>query len=228
MAIDKSVLMGFPWQDPGLLQMHNDYLIEAANCHPQRLIPFCQVILSKGADAELEIDRCTRKGAKGVGELILDYKNTAVGRHDGLQPIAKILKNKSIPVLIHVNTTNGRDHSGKGKPEWEKVSRIIASHPDLDIILAHWGGGLMFFELMPEIAKLNQRVYYDTAATPFFYNPQIYSIAARIIGSDRILFGTDLPLIRAEKQVQDIKSENLSPQVEKAILGENAKKLLHL
>nr|HID59164.1 amidohydrolase [Desulfobacterales bacterium] len=227
-GIEKSVLLGFPWLDHGLVKMHNDYLLEEGRLCRDRVIPFCQARLSQGSKAAAEIERCVKKGARGVGELSLENNSRRDTQKAGLSTIAEVLKEYSLPVLIHVSAVVGRLHSGKGNTDLDQVSQIIAAHPELDIILAHWGGGLIFFELVPEIAAMSKHVYYDTAATSYFYLPQIYPVSIQIVGSDRILFGTDAPLVRPERQIEDVRSMGLGPEVEKAILGENAMKLLRI
>jgi predicted TIM-barrel fold metal-dependent hydrolase len=96
------------------------------------------------------------------------------------------------------------------------------------VILAHWGGGFFFYELMPEVARAAQRVYYDTAASPFLYRPQVYSLAVQIVGPGRILWGSDFPLISPARYFRELDSTRLSSSVQDQILGENARQLLGL
>jgi hypothetical protein len=94
------------------------------------------------------------------------------------------------------------------------------------LILAHWGGGFFFYELMPEVARAAQRVFYDTAASPFLYRPQIYALAIKIIGPGRILFGSDYPLISPARYFAELKRCRLSGHVQAKIKGLNARRLL--
>jgi predicted TIM-barrel fold metal-dependent hydrolase len=43
---------------------------------------------------------------------------------------------------------------------------FISSFREVTVILAHFGGGLMFYELMPEVKDVLTNTYYDTAAAP--------------------------------------------------------------
>ena len=101
-------------------------------------------------------------------------------------------------------------------------------HPDLKLVCAHWGGGLPFYALMPEAKKAMANVYFDTAATPFLYDSQIYHHIAQIVGIDKILFGTDYPLMPQSRVINEIKSLNLPEDMEQSILSGNALKLLGL
>ncbi|NWF56902.1 MAG: amidohydrolase family protein [Syntrophaceae bacterium] len=79
---------------------------------------------------------------------------------------------------------------------------------------------------MPEVARAAQRVYYDTAASPFLYRPQIYSLAARIVGPGRILWGSDFPLLSPKRYFRELAEAGLSSRARDQVLGENARKLL--
>jgi uncharacterized protein len=94
------------------------------------------------------------------------------------------------------------------------------------VILAHFGGGLAFYELMPEVSHILSNTYYDTAAAPFLYAPQIYRALIAIRGSSKILFGSDWPLLDPVKVADHIKSANLDQNDIENILHANAERLL--
>jgi predicted TIM-barrel fold metal-dependent hydrolase len=97
----------------------------------------------------------------------------------------------------------------------------------LKLVCAHWGGGLPFYGLMPEVARSLSNVFFDTAATVFLYKPEIFEQVSRIIGSDKILFGTDYPLLGQNRVLAQVQSARL-PEIDKAkILGDNARKMLY-
>jgi hypothetical protein len=98
--------------------------------------------------------------------------------------------------------------------------------PNLKLVCAHWGGGLPFYALMPEVAKALANVFFDTAATLFLYQPQIFQQVSNIIGSDKILFGSDYPLISPKRIIAQIESVDLTEEDRSKILGGNALKLL--
>jgi predicted TIM-barrel fold metal-dependent hydrolase len=79
---------------------------------------------------------------------------------------------------------------------------------------------------MPEVAKSLANVFFDTAATVFLYEPEIFQQVGCIIGSDRILFGTDYPLMRQNRVISQVQAARLSEKDKAGILGTNARKLL--
>ena len=93
------------------------------------------------------------------------------------------------------------------------------------IICAHWGGGLPFYALMPEVPEVIKNVYFDTAVSPFLYRPQVVRTGVDLIGSDRILFGTDFPLIQPKRLLRYVDEAALEQPTHDAILGGNAARL---
>jgi hypothetical protein len=81
---------------------------------------------------------------------------------------------------------------------------------------------------MPEVGKSLSNVYFDTAATPFLYKPQIFKQVADIVGIDKILFGSDYPLLSPKRIIDQLESVGLSPEDRAKILGGNAQKLLSI
>src|SRR5205085_2434991 len=75
----------------------------------------------------------------------------------------------------------------------------------LRVVLAHWGGGLPFYELMPEVAELARGVAYDSAASAYLYDWRVFRQVAAIVGAERVLFATDYPLSRPGRYVKQIR-----------------------
>jgi predicted TIM-barrel fold metal-dependent hydrolase len=140
----------------------------------------------------------------------------------------KSLGGTGMPLLLHVNEPVGHEYPGKSLKNLLPLYQLLLRIPETQVIFAHWGGGFFFYELMPEVARAARRVYYDTAASPFLYRPQVYSIAVQIVGPGRILWGSDFPLISPARYFRELDSTGLSSLVQGQILGENARQLLGL
>jgi predicted TIM-barrel fold metal-dependent hydrolase len=136
------------------------------------------------------------------------------------------MERERVPLLLHANETIGHFYPGKGKTPLDRFYELILSFPGLPVILAHWGGGFPFYELMPEVAKAMANVYYDMAASPFLYSRKIYAIAAEMVGVEKILFGTDFPLISPRRYYQELEASGLSSQDREKILGLNFSRLI--
>ena len=79
---------------------------------------------------------------------------------------------------------------------------------------------------MPEVAQALSNVYFDTAATSFLYRDQVFQHVAEFVGGEKILFGSDYPLIAQSRALARIDSLDLPPQLKAQILGDNAQRLL--
>ena len=80
---------------------------------------------------------------------------------------------------------------------------------------------------MPEVHRALGHVFYDCAASPYLYSPEVYAHACRIVGPGRILFGSDFPLIRPRRYLRDARAAGLPQEAIDAIFGENLQRLLH-
>jgi predicted TIM-barrel fold metal-dependent hydrolase len=227
-GVERSVICGFPWSRPDLCSLHNEYLMESASRYPHRLIVFISLLFSAPDWSETELDRGMKGGAKGVGEIAFYHHEMTFQDIDSMKPILTKMEKKKIPILLHTNERLGHSYPGKGTTPLERFYELILSFPNLPILLAHWGGGLPFYELMPEVAKAMANVYYDTAASPFLYSKKIYAIVSEIVGAEKILFGTDFPLIRPQRYFQELEESGLSEGDRKKILGLNVLRLLRL
>ena len=227
-GVDMAVVCGFPWRNHDLCVMGNDAILEAVRRFPSRLVGFGCVYPEEPDRAVREIDRCVAGGLRGIGEI--GFYGRGMTRKDrvGMESICKAMSRPKIPLLLHANETVGHSYPGKGDTDLREIYRFVSSCPDLTIILAHWGGGLIFYEMMPSVARVTGRVYYDTAASPFLYRKSIYRVAHEIIGADRIVFGSDYPLIRPERYISEIRDAGLDQVPVDKILGENMRGLLAL
>jgi predicted TIM-barrel fold metal-dependent hydrolase len=224
-GVNQSVICGFPWKDPALCREGNDFLWECRDRYPDRLLPFASLPMGSLQSGEKELERCLGRGFIGIGELAF-YRDDMAGKNlFRLASLLKPLSGTGIPVLLHANEPVGHDYPGKIKGSLPAIYQLLQTLPEVDFILAHWGGGFFFYELMPEGARAAARVYYDTAASPFLYRPSIYSLALRIIGSQRILFGSDFPLLPPRRYFREMAGVLLSARAQTRIKGLNARRL---
>jgi len=225
-GVDVSVIANYGWATHELCVQTNDYILESIARHPRRLIAFCAVQPLYCEAAIDEIERCARAGARGVGELrpdlqLLDFSDTAY-----MKPIAEAIRKHKLILLTHASEPVGHVYPGKGSATPDLLYPFITSFPDLTLVCAHWGGGLPFYALMPEVKQAMANVYFDTAASPFLYTPQIYSQVSQLVGVDKILFGSDYPLLAQSRLIKEIESTDLPDESKKLILSGNAQRLL--
>jgi uncharacterized protein len=226
-GVDRSVICGFPWRNSGLCKEHNDYIIDAVRRYPDELLGFACVQPLDAGDAP-ELDRCLSAGLCGLGELGPDGQKFDITDKWALEASAEVLQHHARPLLLHSSEPVGHLYPGKGETFPWKLLQLASNFPDLAIVLAHWGGGLPFYELMPEVRDALRNVYYDTAASTYLYDFDIFNITSRITGAHKILWGTDYPLLSQAKFLERVRSCGLSPEDLDLILGGNAARLLRL
>ena len=227
-GVDIAVAMGVGWTDPGLAREANDYIVQSVREFPGRLVGFCSVNPAWGADAVVEVERCAAAGLRGIGELHPDTQGFDLGSAQVMAPIMDAARGLELVVLVHSSEPVGHTYPGKGRTTPEKLYRLALNYPDNAIVCAHWGGGLPFYALMPEVAEALRGVYFDTAASPFLYRHEVFSTVAGLIGPDRVLFGTDFPLIKHSRLLRQVEEAHLDAESREKILGGNARTLLGL
>ena len=227
-GVDHAVVMGMGWSDYDVAVEANDYLIEAVCANPDRLTGFASVNPAWGDAAVAEARRCADAGLRGVGELHPDAQNFDITDSATMGPVMDLVRELSLPVLVHCSEPAGHHYPGKGATTPDKVWRFIQNFPENALICAHWGGGLPFYSLMPEVGAALSNVYFDSAASPFLYRPEIYPTVASLVGAERILFATDYPLMRPSRPLAEVAAQPLAGSDRRRILGENAARLLGL
>ncbi len=234
-AMDKdgvatSVVQGYGWSDQTIARESNDYLLEAAVRFPGRLVPFCSVNPVWGDDAAIEVERCVAHGARGIGELHPTTQGLDLANEPYLDPVMTLAQQHGLPVVVHGSEPVGHTYDGKGDVTPDKLLSFINRYPGATIVCAHWGGGLLFYELMPEVRKALVNVYFDTAATSFLYRRQVFPTAIQAAGAEKLLFGSDYPLLSARRVVNEAKAAlqeaGLDDSLQQAILHDNAARLL--
>jgi predicted TIM-barrel fold metal-dependent hydrolase len=227
-GIDMSVVVNAGWVSHELCVKTNDYILDSVSRYPTRLVGFCAIQPRAGDAAIAELERCAEAGARGIGELRSDMQGYDLTDKRTMKPLVDAALKHDLIFLTHSSEPVGHEYSGKGSITPDVLYSFITGFPDLKLVCAHWGGGLPFYALMPEVAKALANVFFDTAATVFLYKPEIFELVSHIMGSDNILFGTDYPLMHQNRVITQIQSSKLPEEDRTKILGANAQKMLCL
>ncbi|MBA4392043.1 MAG: amidohydrolase [Desulfobacca sp.] len=225
-GIQASVTFGFPWKQSELIRRSNDTVLEAMAQYPDRLLGFA-CLNPELPGAVQEGKRCLQAGMKGLGEIALYLDSSSQAWLEALKPLAELAETWQVPLLLHTNEPVGHLYPGKARlPFWD-LYELIKTFPKTVFILAHWGGGLWWYELLKrEVREVLRNTYFDTAASPFLYRPEIYQYAVRIMGVEKILFGSDYPLLALDRYVKELEQAGLNQELQEAILGGNSRRVL--
>lgn len=223
-GVDVSVICGFWWQSPDHAEEHAAYLLDAAAASGGRLIPFVPVAGS-GAVLDATLERLVRFGARGLGEV---RPGNAEAADTALERAASAF---GLPALVHSSETVGHQYAGKaGGYEVGDLWRLLEERPSVRVIASHWGAGLPFFALMPELRAHIEagRLAFDTAASAYLYEPRVFEAVIALAGVDSVLWGSDFPLRDQAKDRAEAEAAIEDDVAREAILGGNAARFLGL
>jgi predicted TIM-barrel fold metal-dependent hydrolase len=228
-GIEQSVVCGFPWFDAGICCEHNDYLSEVCRESNGRLFWLGIVSPVNGDEAAAEAARCFTLGARGLGELNADSQRFDLTSQHELAPIVDVCVELDRPLMFHVTEPLGHAYRGKGTATPDRLVAFLSNFPEARIVAAHWGGGLPFYDLMPEITQIAQRVVYDSAASTYLYRFDVFRTVLDLVGAERVMFASDFPILRQDRFLKRVEQIPWRNAVERRFtLGDTARSVFKI
>lgn len=231
----------------------NDLALEIAAQAPDRLLPFCQVPLQDVDAACAELDRAMANGHLGVeiGNHVGDADLDQGGVIAFLQHCAAT----DVPVFVHPWDMPSSPRMDRWMGQWlvgmpaETHLSILALclsgaferlPQSLRIAFAHGGGSFAFWLGRADNAWHQRRdlVGASSEHPPSHYRGRFYvdsvvfepaalRLLIEVIGSDRVMMGSDYPYPLGERPAgRVIREAGLDPVTEAALLGGNAQAFL--
>jgi predicted TIM-barrel fold metal-dependent hydrolase len=190
-GVEQAVLLGWYWTRESTCRWHNEVMAEWRAIAPDRFIAFAAIVPNENVIDQLESAQAL--GFRGVGELHFGVQSFDTdNRH--WQALAEWCLAHGWPVNFHATETAGKHTPDSVPTPLQEFVRMAEAHPELTMILAHWGGGLPFFEQNPKVRKILRNVYYDSAASPLLYDTGIFRRMIDLVGIEKLVFGSDYPL----------------------------------
>jgi predicted TIM-barrel fold metal-dependent hydrolase len=229
-GVEKAVLLGWYWEDPATCTWQNRFYAGLIRAHPDRFAAFATVHPAAGPGALDEVRRAKDDGLVGLGELSPHSQKGDLGGRTW-RDILQLAGELDLPVNLHVTDPASGPYPGRVATPLADFERMARDFPATTFILAHWGGGLAF----DPAARALTNVWFDSAASPLMYGPDVWGRAATAVGAERLLFGSDCPLRlypRTESGVglawfvQEAK-QAMAPADQPAVLGGNARQLFN-
>ena len=219
-GIDRSVIAGFGWTNFELARRSNDYMLEAASRYPERLIPLCSINPLWDSDiASQEAERCLIAGAVGIGELHADTQGWANTEYDKLGDVMEVSRVFNAVLIVHSSEPIGHTYPGKGSMTPDKLLRMAMLFPENRFVFSHFGGGLPFYAHMSEVDDALKNVWFDSAASPFLYDPRVYETVTKALEPNRVIFASDYPLLSQKRALEHLRDANLSQSTTASILN---------
>lgn len=211
----------------------NDHLAQAQRDFPEVFIAFGVIEPWFGQAAVDEVKRCHEElGMRGIGE-INPGRQQFHANDTRFYPVWEECAKRSLPVLFHTGMmgAGAGTRGGMGfKLQYTRpipdLDDIAADFPELTIIGAHpawpWQDEAL------AVARHKANYYIDLSGwAPKYFPPQLVQQANSLI-QDRVLFGTDWPMIDIDRYLQEFDQLPFKPEVRQKILLDNARKLLGL
>jgi predicted TIM-barrel fold metal-dependent hydrolase len=223
-TVDAETLTGRP-------AVPNEEIAEVAAANPDVLIPFASVDPNKGARAVEEAKRLIRdygvKGFKLHPNVQGFYPNDR-----SVYPLYEVVAEAGLPTLFHT----GHSGIGAGLPggggirlKYSNpmyVDDVAVDFPELKIVLAH--PSFPWQDEAISVALHKQQVYIDLSGwLPKYFPPQLVQYANTLL-RDRVLFGSDFPLITPDRWLEDFARADFRDDVRPLVLKQNAARLLGL
>ncbi len=133
-----------------------------------------------------------------------------------------LLESSSLIVLIHAGFDPGPFSSDHATPE--RISKLLAKHPQLKLVAAHLGGLLQWDAVETHLCGTN--CHLDTSAIAGRIKPKQFKRICESHGYEKILFGSDSPWEPIDKAIDFVRQSNLTQEAQEAILYRNAQNLL--
>ena len=216
----------------GVRPIPNDYIAEIVARYPQQFTGFASVDPWKGRAAVREIERAaTDLGLRGL--KFHPQQQAFYPNDQRFYPLWEIAQGLGIPVLFHTGTTGvgvGRPGGGGIKLKYARpipyIDDVAADFPDLVIIMAHPSFPWQEEQLAMLVHKPN--VYADLSGwSPKYFSPLLVQYAKTLV-QDKVMFGSDYPVISPERWLDDFAALGFNEKVTRKILFENARRVLNL
>ena len=209
----------------------NEEVAELAHQHGDVAIPFASINPHRG-----------KAGVEQARRLIKDFRVKGFKFHPSVQeffpddrlayPLYEVIAEAKLPALFHTGQTGvGAGTRGGGDIRLKysnplHLDDVAADFPDMPIVLAH--PSFPWQEEALSVATHKPQVYIDLSGWSPKYFPPILIQYANTLLKDKILFGSDYPVISPEKWMEEFAKLPIKPEVRPLIMKENAARLLRL
>jgi len=215
----------------GITRVSNEEVAESAAEHADVAIPFASIDPARG-----------RMGVREARRLIEDFGVKGFKFHPTVQaffpndrdayPLYEVIAEAKLPAIFHTGQTGigaGMPGGGGLRLKYSNpihLDDVAADFPEMPIIMAH--PAVPWQDEQLSVASHKPNVYIDLSGwSPKYFEPKLVQYANTLL-KDRVLFGSDNPVIQPDRWIADFDKLPIRPEVRPLIMKENAAKLLKL
>ena len=211
-GVDKAVMFNI-WHPEGTRA--NDDTASLVAHAPDRFMGFAYVspLMSEGMVAELgrAVDQLGLVGIK----LYPPFTKIKLNERQWF-PIYEFANSRCLPLLWH---------TGIEPENWPcYVGDVAPDFPDARFVCGHSGNCPPMRKMAIEVARANENVFLETCST--FRTPGAIEELVNSAGANRVLFGSDTPLMDPRSQLGKILTADIDDDAKRMIIGQNALRLL--
>jgi hypothetical protein len=209
----------------------NEEIAELAHKHSDVAIPFASINPHRGAEGVREARRLIRdfgvKGFKFHPSVQGFYPNDPMA-----YPLYEAIAEAKLPALFHSGQTGvgaGTRGGGGIRLKYSQpmlLDDVAVDFPDMPLVIAH--PSFPWQEEALSVATHKPQVYIDLSGWSPKYFPPILVQYANTLLKDKVLFGSDYPVMSPERWIADFEKLEIKPEVRPLIMKHNAARLLGL
>ena len=236
-----------------MAQFQNDFIADTVNEYPAHFVGLGTVPMQDAEVAIAEMRRCKELGLVGI-EIGTNVNGENLDA-DYLLPFFQAAEELEMPLFIHPWETMAKERTPRhnfmytvGMPSETALaaasliwSGVMEKCPNLKVCFAHGGGSFAYilprldqgWEVWPHLRLTEhppsyyaKKFYFDSLV----YDKDNFAFLLERFGHDKIIMGSDYPFLLREINPGKVIDESLqlSNEVKKAVLGENARQFLNL
>lgn len=212
------------WHSPLGVLISNEAVAACIEQYPDRFVGIASVPLNRPMDALAELKHCVKDlGFKGL--RIIQWLWNLPPTHAYYYPLFAACVEMDIPVCFQVGHTGPLMPSEVGRPI-PYIDQVAIDFPGLRIVGGHIG--YPWTTEMIAVATKHQNVYIDTSAYTAKRYPKELVEYIKHHGQDKVLFGSNYPMITASKCLEGLDALGLNPEVSRKFLCDNAQAVFKL
>jgi predicted TIM-barrel fold metal-dependent hydrolase len=215
----------------GITRVMNEEVAEVAQENNDVLIPFASIDPHKGKMGVREARRLVEEyGVRGF-----KFHPTSQGFYPNdrmAYPLYEVIQAAGVPALFHTGQTGAGAGAPGGMGLRLKYSNpmhlddVAADFPDLTIVMAH--PSFPWQDEALAVATHKPRCYIDLSGwSPKYFPANLVQYANSLL-KDRMLFGTDFPVLDPDRWMKDFDALPIKPEVRPKIMKQNAIRMLGL
>ncbi len=201
---------------PKQVKSINEFIASEVDAHPNLFTGF-GTLHPDSDNIKKDFEYLISLGLKGV-KLHPDFQRFALNDEKAFK-LGKIINAGDVPVLIHC----GDYRYNYSNPD--QLIPFLDKFPEMTIIGAHFAGWSVWQEAAEKLAG-TPNLYVDLSSTLYDLPTLTVEKLIRAYGVDKVLWGTDYPMWEADNEFELFNKINLSDSERKAILYDNASRIL--